>query len=128
MPKFIDLERVSVSDDAGNTVYLRRKMDMGALARVQAGTTPLLDLYVANILAWEGPDFKGIACTPENMARMDVQDDPFWNTVGDRIVALNPRLTNKAGDAGPLVSPPTTAGVMPSPASEPAPVDGTTST
>lgn len=95
MPKFIKTDRVAVSDDAGNTVWVRRKMDLGAVSRVQfaaAGET-LIALYGANILAWEGPDFKGVKCTPEAIATID-PDDPFWTKVADKIAELNPRKEN----------------------------------
>lgn len=109
MPRFIQTDRVAVSDDAGNTVYIRRKMDLGAVSRIQ-GARPgeqLVQLYVANILAWEGPDFRGLACTPEVIATID-PNDPFWEQVANRIAELNPQkaatvpLSSTTGDAPPL--------------------------
>jgi hypothetical protein len=125
VPKFITTDRVAVSDDAGNTVYLRRKMDAGARLRTAEASTKgeaLLTLYVTNILAWEGPDFKGIKCTPENIERMDM-DDPFWERVGDKISELNPQL--RGGDPDPLAS--TTDGVLSTPESSTTPEDSSIS-
>lgn len=90
MPRFIQTDRVAISDDAGNTVYIRRKMDLGAVSKVQ-GAAPgeqLVSLYVANILAWQGPDFRGIDCTPETIATID-PNDPFWERVATKIAELN---------------------------------------
>lgn len=106
MPRFIATDRVAVSDDAGNTVYVRRKMDLGAVSRVQ-GAKPgeqMIALYVANILAWSGPDFKGVPCTPENIETLD-PNDPFWEQVATRIAELN-----KREDVDPLAF--TTDGAM----------------
>lgn len=92
MPRFIATDRVAISDDAGNTVYVRRKMDLGAVSRVQ-GAKPgeqLIALYVSNILAWTGPDFKGMPCSPESIEKLD-PNDPFWETVATRIAELNKR-------------------------------------
>lgn len=92
MPKFIATDRVAVSDDAGNTVFVRRRMDLGAVSRVQ-GARPgeqMIALYVANILAWSGPDFKGMPCTPETIETLD-PNDPFWEQVATRIAELNKR-------------------------------------
>lgn len=104
MPKFIKTDRISVTDDAGNTVYVRRKMDLGTRLRVteafQKGEG-LIALYVHNIMGWEGPDFKGISCTPENIEKIDI-DDPFWEQVGSKLAELNPNL--KGDTIDPLAS------------------------
>lgn len=118
MPKFIQTDRIAVSDDAGNTVFVRRKMDLGAVSRVQ-GAKPgeqLIALYVANILAWQGPDFKGMDCTPETIEKLD-PNDPFWEQVATRIAELN-----KREDVDPLAS--TTDGAQPTRASLSPPVNG----
>lgn len=125
MPKFIQTDRIAVSDDAGNTVYVRRKMDMGARLRVAeaAGNgETLVVLYQQNILAWEGPDFRGVKCTPENIEKIDV-DDPFWTKVGDKIGELNKHLWE--GSPDPLA--PTTAGETTTAESTTAAADSTTS-
>src|SRR5688500_7704149 len=97
MPRFISTDRVAVSDDAGNTVYLRRRMDLGAVSRIQGAAAggQLTALYAANILAWKGPDFtdergKPIPCTVEQIEMID-PNDPFWEMVGDKIAELNPK-------------------------------------
>lgn len=125
MPKFISTDRVAVSDEAGNTVYVRRKMDMGTQLRAQeafANGEGLIALYKFNILAWEGPDFKGIRCTPENIEKLD-PDDPFWVKVGDKIADLNPKLL---GDQTPDPLASTTDGGGATTASQPSESDSLT--
>jgi hypothetical protein len=97
MAKFIKTDRVAVEDDNGGRVWIRRKMDLGAVSTVQGATggDQLVSLYVANILAWEGPDFrdergKPLPCTPETIRTID-PNDPFWERVAERIAELNPR-------------------------------------
>lgn len=122
MPRFIATDRVAISDDAGNTVYVRRKMDLGAVSRVQGAKQgeQLIALYVTNILAWQGPDFKGMDCSPENIEKLD-PNDPFWEQVATRIAELNKRETSD-----PLA--PMTDGAMPTQASPPPlPVNGISS-
>lgn len=118
MPRFIATDRVAISDNQGNTVYVRRKMDLGAVSRVQ-GAKPgeqMIALYVANILEWSGPDFKGMTCTPESIEKID-PNDPFWEQVANRIAELN-----KREDVSPLAS--TTDGAITSQTSPPSPVSG----
>jgi len=79
-------------------------MDLGAVSKIK-GARPgeeMVMLYVANILGWDGPDFKGLDCTPETIATIDWRD-PFWDTVATKIAELN---TGEVAD--PLAS--TTAG------------------
>lgn len=118
MPRFIKTDRIAVSDDAGNTVWVRRKMDLGAVSRVQGAKDgeQLVALYAANILGWEGPDFKGVACTPEEIETID-PNDSFWERVATRISELNTKEPTN-----PLA--PMTAGETGSAASEPLPASG----
>jgi hypothetical protein len=92
---FIQTDRVPVTDDRGNTIWVRRKMDFGAAATIQA--TPMQDriiaTYVVNILGWDGPDFQGVACTEEAIRRLD-PTDPLVDQVGRKIAELNPRPTS----------------------------------
>ena len=92
MPRFIKTDRLAVSDEAGNTVWVRRKMDLGAVSKIQGAKDgdELIMLYVANILGWTGPDFKGLDCTPEVIATID-PNDPFWELVANKIAELNTR-------------------------------------
>ncbi len=95
MPRFIRTDRIAVSDDAGNTVWIRRKMDLGAVSRIQGAKQgeSLIALYTANILGWDGPDFRGLDCTPETIETID-PNDPFWEKVADKIAELNKRETS----------------------------------
>lgn len=124
MPKFIVTDRVAVTDEDGSTVWVRRKMDLGTVSRVQ-GAKPgeaLIALYVHNILAWNLKDEHGraLACTPEVIETID-PNDPFWERVGTMIADLN-----KKADADPLDA--TTAGAAASPASPTSPAESTIST
>lgn len=97
---FIDTERVAVRDDRGNTIYVRRKMDFGAVSRIQGAPDDqrLIALYVANIVGWEGPDFQGVPCTAEHIARLD-PNDPMVELIGNRIAELNPQKTSPKADS-----------------------------
>ncbi len=92
MPMFVQTDRVPVSDEAGNTVYIKRKMSFGDVSKIQAAGKDdhLLALYVANIVDWQGPDFKGVDCTPENIALLD-PNEPLIELVGNKIAELNPQ-------------------------------------
>ena len=110
MPKFIKSDELEVKDGAGNSVFLKRRLDMGAVLRIQeaAGAhESLLALYVNSIVRWEGPDFKGYRCTPENIEKVDYED-PFWIEVADKIAELNKKLLGREEAESPL--PPTTTG------------------
>lgn len=125
MPRFIQTDRVPVADGAGNTVWVRRKMDMGTRLRTAEASNKgemMVAYYVHNIMAWDGPDFKGIKCTPENIEKIDL-DDPFWVEVGDKIAELNP--PSKETDPDPLSS--TMDGDPSSQENEPPPEVDTTS-
>lgn len=100
MPLFIKTDRVAISDDNGNTVFVRRQMDLGAVSRLQGAKQgeEIITLYVVNILSWSGPDFKGLACTPETIETINPHE-PFWEKVATRIAELN-----KREDVDPLAS------------------------
>ncbi len=107
MPRFIQTDRIAVADDAGNTVWVRRKMDLGAVSRIQGAREGqgLVALYVANILGWDGPDFKGLDCTPEVIATLD-PNDPFWERVANKIAELNVKAdTNPLESTTPIAPP-----------------------
>lgn len=105
MPKFIRSDRVGVSDEAGNTVYVARTLNFGQRARIQEASgyhESLLALYTQAIVAWEGPDFRGTPCTQTNIEAIDT-DDPFWEKVGDKIAELHKHLfTGGAKEDSPL--------------------------
>lgn len=110
---FVDKKRVPVSDDAGNTVYIRAKMGYGVKNAVAGkaasvstnGRDAEVDvdvgayqtaLLVLNVLGWTGPDFvdeetgKPIPCTPENVEDID-DDQPLWQAVLEEIAKRNPQ-------------------------------------
>lgn len=93
MPKFVSRDRVPVSDEAGNTVYIKAKLSFGDVSKIQAAGDKqgaLLSMYQVAILDWDGPDFQGFPCTPENIAQLD-PNDPLIELVGNKIGELNPQ-------------------------------------
>jgi hypothetical protein len=100
---FVTEERVPVADDAGNVIYIRGKMNFktkamvkdalmamdtgGTSAHVLIGASQLA-LLQHNVLAWEGPAFAGMACTAENIGRLD-PDEPLVEKVLTEIEARN---------------------------------------
>lgn len=114
---FVADNRVPVTDERGNTVYIRAKMDfgtrnkvIGAVARVHPngeGAETEMDLgayntalLTQNILAWEGPDFNGVPCTAANIARLD-PDEPLVDQV---LAEINTRNTKAANEPSPKSS------------------------
>ena len=116
MPMFVDRnEKIGVSDEKGNTVFVRPKMDVGTSGRVtdaiasisrlgsqDDGTEISLNLgsqnavlLVHNILDWQGPDFEDgrgrkVPCTRDNILRLD-PDEPLVGLVLAEINRLNVR-------------------------------------
>lgn len=111
MPKFVSTERVPVQVEGDpNTIYIKPKMDYGTRQRVsgtaarfrattESGATPEAEfdlgayniaLLTHNIVGWEGPDFEGVECTPENIERLDPDDallDEVLRQINDRNVS-----------------------------------------
>jgi hypothetical protein len=120
VPKFVKADRVGVSDEAGNTVYVARTLNFGQRVRIQEASgyhESLLALYTQAIVAWDGPDFRGTPCTQPNIEAIDT-DDPFWEKVGDKIAELHKHLfMGGAKEDSPL--PATTAGEPATTASTP---------
>lgn len=92
MGKFIDLDKVAVRDSAGNVIFVRRKMDFGAVSRVRSAAPEdrVITMFKVNIVGWEGPDFSTVPCTPDNIERLD-PDDPFIELLATKIGELNPQ-------------------------------------
>jgi hypothetical protein len=113
MATFVSNERVAVTVPGNpNTIYIRAKMDFGTKNRVldaltsiqQSGAAEyhvgpyLTALAEANIVGWEGPDFGGVPCTPENIARLDPDDplvDAALNEIGKRNNQVKPASAEK---------------------------------
>lgn len=106
---FVQTDRVPISDEAGNTIYIRPKMDYGTRSQVLgAAADARLDdkgnaktatvnvgryqnaLLVNNILDWDGPAFTDMACTPVNILRLD-PDEPLVVKVLEEIATRNPQ-------------------------------------
>lgn len=111
MPMFIDpTQRVQVSDDRGNVVWVKAAMDAATRAAVQdeirarglaVGETLevrgvgsyRLALLIHNVVAWEGPDFVDstgtkLACNRYWIERWNPRD-PLYEQVAEKIGELN---------------------------------------
>jgi hypothetical protein len=127
MPMFVNDDRVTLHDDAGNSIIIRAKMNMKIAAAVQdelflirqEGTEQVtrftngareMVLLKKNVLSWSGPDFDGVPCTPENIERLD-PFEPFIVRVLEEIGSRNARAVNepdpksstRAGESGSMV-------------------------
>lgn len=116
---FVRGERVAVSLDGENTIYIRARMDYGTKQKVMrsfmrvgegAGGKGSAEIDIAgyeyalmvnNIVAWTGPAFAAVACTEENIAKLD-PDEPLLDAVLTEIAKRNPLLVqSKAEKGGP---------------------------
>ncbi len=107
---FVD-ERGQPVRVGANTIYVRTEYTARqsvVLASLQqaiaAGEADAAERLLAIIIAdWEGPDFEGIPCTPENVARLNMAD-PLVRA------ALAAYQEIMAAIADPKSTPPATAG------------------
>lgn len=118
---FVTDEKVPVTLDGQDIIYIKEKMDLATDAKVReallriGGRTDLgngdnafggvsvdmnlsawlLALAKHNIVDWEGPSFEGMPCTPHNIGRLDPRD-PLVDKVLEEIARRNPitRATN----------------------------------
>jgi hypothetical protein len=120
-------DREAIRDEAGNTIWIRRKMGWGVRNRVNSAATQIggtggdmsssVDigayrnaLLLVNILAWDGPDLGGKPITQESL---DDLDPELGERVYDRIGELNPapkaaqkkESTNGIGHGSPAAEP-----------------------
>lgn len=76
----------TISDVPPNAIYIKARMDVETKGKVTSEMVTLgadqkslefraganeTALLVHNIVGWEGPDFAGVACTPENIRKLD---------------------------------------------------------
>jgi hypothetical protein len=113
---FIDPSaKVPISDEHGNTIYIRMKMDVAtegqfkdALVRITGGRKALKSFMVGkaqtallqlNIVAWEGPRFTGVPCNHTMIGRLDPHE-PLVAKVLQEIDRRNapPALPDAPGD------------------------------
>lgn len=88
--------RVAITtDDGRHTIYIRERESMRVSAEVAASFQAIggnaQRAYDAaqlrhNIVAWSGPEFDGVPCTPENVDRMDPRH-PVWGELMPRALA-----------------------------------------
>lgn len=105
MPLFIDPKATVLVTVGEHTVYIRAKMSGKVRAAVQdemrargfrkdedvevAGMGSYrLALLIHNIVRWEGPEFEGVACTRQNIERIDPSED-LWEQVAEEIGKRN---------------------------------------
>lgn len=105
---FVQNDRVAVTLDNENIIFIKPKMNietknlvMDELVRISGGAgadNPSMQmqmgaysiaLMVHNIVDWAGPAFKGVACIPQNVRRLD-PDEPLVNAVLEAISQRNP--------------------------------------
>ena len=126
---FISDEKVRVSIDGQDAIYILPKMNVGvknktlsAIAKISANTMALVAggggdtesvgqeinmdmgayntaLLINNIVSWEGPSFTDVKCTRENILKLD-PDNPLVDKV---LAEINERNTKK-GTPDPEVS------------------------
>jgi hypothetical protein len=120
MSRFIQTDRVAVRDGE-DTIYVRRKMDIGTVARIDGATRRMggtehaagVALLMYNVVAWEGPGFvddkgKPIPCTPEQVEQLP-PDDPLMALAIEKIAEL---MQPPEDAPGPLAS---TTSTVPAP-------------
>lgn len=111
---FVSDERVAVTVDGKDVIYIRPKMgaktkallqdqlvkitgkagDEGAQMEFTSGAYQIA-LLVANIIAWEGPGFDGVKCVPFNIERLDPDTELYDKVLGE-IAQRNPLKPDKA--------------------------------
>lgn len=109
MSLFIDPNtKVAVSDENGNTVYVRAKMPLSVKTQVSedfrqvGGTTAKgyeLALLQNNLLGWEGPlfaDGKGgtVSCNRYNIRMIDPEDET-WDALAKLVLEKIGELNHK---------------------------------
>jgi hypothetical protein len=124
MPMFIDpTDRVAVyefdpaeviSDQPPNIIFIRPKMDYATTKKVgtagfKLGSASkeheldiaenLIAMLTYNIVGWSGPDFDSVACTPENIRRLD-PDQPIVEKTLDEITRRNTKASPNPKSAG----------------------------
>lgn len=138
MDPFVDTSRIPVREGS-DTFWIKPRMDFGTRCRVEDTLTQMalrngqvdniqftlgaqkLALAIHNIVAWEGPKFAAIACTQENIQRLD-PDYPVFKKAQEEITRRNlPRETVDPNGS-------TTNGSQPSTASANEPAVSMTST
>lgn len=107
MAIFVSKDRVPVTLDEKDVVYIRPKMSYGIKQQVISSAVKLVGkpgsddaqqnidvgayqaaLLVHNIVGWEGPSFRGVKCTEENILEMN-PDDALVEKVLDEIGKRN---------------------------------------
>ena len=120
MSMFVKGDKVAVSDERGNIIFIRPKMPLGIKNRVRDEMTQIganvgangqatgsvsvslnigayqIALLKANILGWEGPDFEGMTCNNVNILLLD-PDEPLVEKVLREISDRNKKAASPVG-------------------------------
>jgi hypothetical protein len=118
MSIFVDKKPVPITVDGVNTIYIRARMGYGIEQKVIGDATTFkqeagkqkqtvevnigaynMALLTNNILRWEGPEFGGIPCTPENIALLN-DEDPLVEKVLGEIAERNRSKKAEAKENG----------------------------
>lgn len=113
---FVSDERVAVTVDGKDVIYIRPKMGAKTKALLQdqlvritgkAGDEAAqmeftsgayqIALLVANIVGWEGPGFDTVKCVAINIERLDPDTELYDRVLGE-IAERNPLTKEKAPD------------------------------
>ena len=97
MPKPVQAQLlpIEVDSDPGNIIWIRERLDLGQMQRLQNGVVSgvqaassdkgiISGLWESYVVKWEGPDFAHIACTRANWSKYS-PDDPLIEAVDDAI-------------------------------------------
>lgn len=105
MGAFVDTTRIPIREGA-DTFWIKPRMDFGTKCLVEDTLTRMaitdgqtgelqfsfgarkLALAIHNIVAWEGPDFTDVVCTPENIKKLD-SNYPVFVKAREEINRLN---------------------------------------
>lgn len=118
MSMFVSKEKIAVTVDGRDIIYIKAKMDVGTRNRVHGSAARSMTknkdgsveteldigrantlLLAENVLDWEGPSFtddtgKKIPCVRHNIEMLD-PDEPLVEKTVDEIAARNPQKSDE---------------------------------
>lgn len=116
---FVSKDRVPVTIDDKDVIYILPKMPFGVKQKAMSAITHIsqaaggqgadvaldigaynIALMTLNIVGWEGPQFEGVPCTPDNIEQLD-PDEPLVVRVLEEIGRRNPVTKDRAAPNAP---------------------------